>query len=209
MALCQLIPLVGPIVSLGYGYEVVEYLHRKRGRNYPDFDFNRFVKYLGRGIWPFLVLLIVSVPMMFVYFLVWIMFAGVISVVGKDLNPLAGIALFAAGFLFVIGSQVLLALVAVPLSLHAGLSQELAFASAWKFLCDFLKRVWQELLLVQLFLWGSSLVVTLMGLLACCVGVYPAVALILLAQHHLHFQLYELYLERGGREIPIMVDFAK
>jgi len=146
--------------------------------------------------------------MMFAYFLAWILFAGVLTTFEDKASPLVALVFIAAGFLFFVGSQVLMALVAVPLSLHAGLSQELAFASAWTFLCDFLKRVWQELLLAQLFLWISSIAVALVGLAACCIGVYPAGALILLASHHLQYQLYELYLERGGNPIPIMVEFA-
>jgi hypothetical protein len=41
------------------------------------------------------------------------------------------------------------------------------------------------------------------GLLLCCVGILPATALILVAQYHLFYQLYELYLQRGGEPIPL------
>jgi hypothetical protein len=35
------------------------------------------------------------------------------------------------------------------------------------------------------------------------VGVYPAAALVLFAQFHCNYQLYEMYLERGGIPIPL------
>ena len=40
----------------------------------------------------------------------------------------------------------------------------------------------------------------------CCVGVYFAAPLVLLAQFHLWHQLYGLYLERGGTPVPLKPD---
>src|SRR5438093_320718 len=61
LTLCQLIPVIGPIVALGYRAEVPLALSRDSDRRrHPNFDFNRFVKYLTRGLWPFLVGLIVA-----------------------------------------------------------------------------------------------------------------------------------------------------
>src|SRR5436190_21917671 len=70
MGVCQLIPIVGPLVLVGYQFEVVEALHRDPRRTYPDFDFGRFVDYLVRGLWPFLVGLVASVviaPIMMIF----------------------------------------------------------------------------------------------------------------------------------------------
>src|SRR5262245_40908593 len=58
---CVLIPVVGPIILLGYRAEIAEDLERDpQLEDYPDFTFNRFADYLQRGIWPFLMQLIVS-----------------------------------------------------------------------------------------------------------------------------------------------------
>src|SRR5438034_6215952 len=54
-ALCALIPIIGPIVLLGYRYETVIGLLAVGGARYPDFNFGRFGDYLMRGLWPFLV----------------------------------------------------------------------------------------------------------------------------------------------------------
>ena len=59
--LCFLIPVVGPIVLIGYGYETAELLHRSNGRRHWDFNFNRFGDYLSRGVGPFLVSLVFGI----------------------------------------------------------------------------------------------------------------------------------------------------
>src|ERR1041384_7631488 len=44
-ALCSLIPIVGPLVMIGYQFEVIEALLAAEGRRYPDFSFDRFADY--------------------------------------------------------------------------------------------------------------------------------------------------------------------
>ncbi len=204
---CLLIPVVGPLVFLGYAFEVVEALHRQGDRSYPNFDFNRFVKYLVRGVWPFLFQLIVVLPVVFIIYIpFFIAFQAILMSGGGKPNVGAFFALLTVYFisLFVVGF--LLALVLVPLILHAGMSQEFAFGAALHFLRDFWKRAWKELVLVQLFLFGSGLVLSIAGFLLCCIGVYPAAALAEFARYYMVYQLYELYLQRGGTAIPLKLE---
>ena len=57
---CVLVPIMGPIVLLGYGFEVIESWHRGRRQGYKEFDLNQLVKYMLRGLWPFLVQLVIG-----------------------------------------------------------------------------------------------------------------------------------------------------
>ena len=57
---CMLIPIVGPIVLQGYHVGGLTRQFQNPDAEYPEFDFNRFTVYLGRGIWPFLVGLVVG-----------------------------------------------------------------------------------------------------------------------------------------------------
>ena len=57
---CIFIPVVGPIVLIGYLIEVMEQALRTPERRYPAFDWGRFSEYLSRGVWPFLVQLVVG-----------------------------------------------------------------------------------------------------------------------------------------------------
>ena len=59
------------------------------------------------------------------------------------------------------------------------------------------------MLLSSLFLIGTGVAIEFLGMAACCIGLYPAIALIMFAQLHIEYQLYQLYLERGGSEIPL------
>ncbi len=70
-SVCILIPVVGALVLIGYVRDVM--LARldtldDDSLGYPDFDFNLFVEYLKRGLWPFLVSLVASLVVMAVFF---------------------------------------------------------------------------------------------------------------------------------------------
>lgn len=231
-SVCVLIPVIGPILLIGYLFEVIDVLlgrlpwpSDKKSANrasdaiceqppalsvsetptyagtYPDLTFDRLGDYLARGIWPFLVQLIVNLPMGFVFGLLWMLGMMLVSIAAaSDSGVLAGvivILLFIVYFLVVVA----LGIVSVPLYIRAGLSGDFASAFSLAFLRDFLQRVGKETLLMQLFLSATSFLLTLGGMLACCIGVYPALALVMFAHHHLDLQLYELYLERGGTPV--------
>jgi hypothetical protein len=206
------------MVLLGYEFDIIEAMHLRGEGSYPDFNFNRLMDYLLRGLWPFLVQLIVSLaislPIVGVFMVFYFIF--VFSAItarpptgGPPPIPVAAIlilysCLFAAMFVV----AVLQAFVLIPLVLRAGLSQDFAGAFSWKWVRDFIARTWQEILKVTLFLIFSTLVLTILGLLACFVGIYPAAALASFAQAHLWYQLYKKYLERGGTPIPLKVQDA-
>ena len=61
LTLCQFIPVVGPIVLAGYRARVAVSLIRDPDMlAHPKFDWNHFSKHLMRGLWPFLMAMIVS-----------------------------------------------------------------------------------------------------------------------------------------------------
>lgn len=228
-SVCAIIPIVGPIVFIGYCFEVIDTLLRRRQRErgsalqapadprdegvmevlpvdedhdsglYPDFTFNRFADYLMRGIWPFLVQLIVG--------LVIGMIAAVFLILGIVLAGVAARAADSAVLFFVVYGLCLLlyvflmtlvGILTVPLYLRAGLNCDFASAFSLEFFRDFLKRVGKEVVLAELFLMATGFLLAMLGLLLCYVGTFPVIALVLYARHHLEYQLYELYLERGG-----------
>jgi hypothetical protein len=209
LSACQLIPVIGNILVLGYTYEVIEGLHAGGTRRAPDFDFNRFGKYLLRGLWPFVVQLVISLPVIFVAVVVYLAAFTLLIMPAQDRDSeaLAFVVLLLA-YLLILVLGFVTSLVAMPMALRAGLSQEFALGDCWDFARDFLRRVGRELLLAQLFLTVTTPLVALVGLLLCFIGVYPAIAVICLAGAHLYYQLYELYLERGGVEIPLPVEAA-
>jgi hypothetical protein len=69
------------------------------------------------------------------------------------------------------------------------------------FFRDFLGRVGKGTFLAVLFLAVTGTLLTIAGLLACYFGIFPAVALVMYVQHHIDYQLYDLYLKRGGTPV--------
>jgi hypothetical protein len=121
-------------------------------------------------------------------------------------HPAVYFLCFLLWFVFLLAIQVGLMFVVVPLGLRAGLSQDLGTALSWPFVRDFLVRMWREQLLTSLFLTATQIPLMLVGIMLCCIGAYAAMALGALASAHLHYQLYELYLTRGGEPIPLKVE---
>jgi hypothetical protein len=54
-----------------------------------------------------------------------------------------------------------------------------------------------------LFVLFSTMATMLVGCLLFCMGLFVAMAFLTLLQAHLHCQLYEIYLARGGEPIPL------
>ena len=209
--LCQasamIVPVVGPLLFMGYQFEIVEALHRGRGRTYPDFDINRFADYLLRGLWPFLVSLVVMLVFMPVLFVVSYGSIIALALTAASVGDTGAILVVVIGgplvLLLNVALGLLLNVVLTPLMLRAGLSQDFAAAFNLGWVKDFLGRVWRELILVGLFLVLSSLLMMFAGVLLCCIGSFAALALVTLAQAHLFYQLYALFLARGGEPIPL------
>src|SRR5687768_8230334 len=69
-SLLLLIPTIGQIVLLGYQAEVAEDLERDPEiEAYPDLELNRFIPYLTRGVWPFLMQFLGSLVVLALAFL--------------------------------------------------------------------------------------------------------------------------------------------
>jgi len=201
---CQFIPFVGPIVFIGYEFELIESLHRDRRRQYPDFDFGRFSVYLMRGVWPFLVGLCAGLVITPVFWLLMFLPVGLAAAAGNEetAGVLAGLASLVSMAFMLVGMLAMM-LVLTPMMLRAGLAQDFAAGFNFEFIYDFIRRMWKEELMSWLFLWFSAMIVLFVGMLACCVGVWPASVIVSMAQFHLMYQLYEIYLRRGGIPIPL------
>jgi len=192
---CVLIPIVGTIVLLGYRAEMAEDLNKDpEQENYPDFSFDRFVDYLQRGLWPFLVQLIVSLAF---GGLMMIPFGIAVAIAISANEP----ALMLLGYALMPPLIVLMMMVLMPMELHAQLTNRFAFGQEFRFMVRFLGKVWGQALLAVLAYWFFGMLLVLCGYLALCVGVYFAAALLTMAQQHYAAQLYRLYLEEGGEPI--------
>lgn len=209
--LCGLIPVIGPIVVIGWMATGFWGRDDESPERFPEFEFGKFVRYLERGVWPFLVALATSLAAMIV---MWILVAIVtipLALVvgsagsGRDAAAAGGVA---AGLIGLISSVLYLVmmigmfLVVTPLVIRAILLQDFvgAFNLAW--VKRFVGLMWMETLISALFLWVASIVLGIAGMLMLCVGIIFATVLLQHAWAHLGRQLYKLFLARGGEAVP-------
>jgi hypothetical protein len=195
------------VVYLGYQFEIIEFLLKSQGRQYPNFDFGRFGDYLGRGIWPFLANMVASfviIPIFYVGLIVgFLAVGGIVSAAGEEMGPPIGIAFGAVLLLLMIAGMFALSFVMAAMILRSGLVQDFASAFQFDWVSDFCKKMWLEMLLSGLFLSATATLLLLLGLAAACIGVLFTLPLVIMASAHILYQLYVVYLSRGGMPVPI------
>jgi hypothetical protein len=208
-AVCLLVPVAGQMVLMGWAFFLLERSPR-RWESDSDFDVNKLGKYLVRGVWPFLVQLVIGLPLGIAFGFIW--FAVVMGSMiaagpqGSQAGPPRFLLLILPFYIVsIIVLSVLVQIITLPMVLRAGITQDFASAFKLSWAIDFIKRTWVEMLLSVLFFLVTAPIVGLAGMLLCCVGVYPAQALVMLAHYHIWFQLYDLFLQRGGEPIPLKV----
>jgi hypothetical protein len=211
--LCALIPLIGQIVLKGWLITGFWGRDDDRYENFPDFDFNNFVKYLERGIWPFLVTLVSGLALGFLCAFVLLPLGMITSLVAGGSHDQSCVGAFMAlimmfvYFIMVAGIFCVLS----PLVLRASITQDFAQAFNFTFVKRFLALTWKELLISSLFCVVAAVVLSGVGFVLLCIGIYFATVLVYFCWMHLQKQLYNLYLSRGGEPVPFspkLRDFA-
>lgn len=198
------IPIVGQLVFFGYQAEVTEDLERDPDlADHDDFNFDHFSRYLKRGVWPFVMQLIVGA----------IAGLGVVAAIALGFAAAAALnapwAGFAVYFALLIPAVFVSSLFSLPLMLHVQLTGALRVGAAFAFASRFLGKLWGQCLVTLFVHFLISGVLTTVGLMLCCVGVYPATVVVLMAQDHLSVQLYRLYLAEGGEPVGSAAEEAE
>lgn len=203
LALLSLIPFIGPIVMIGYlGSQLVRQ-HLNGEHDLMEFSWDRFGDHLGRGVWAFLVGLV----LVFVMLPIYGVFFGLVAAAGSANESLAAVVGIIGGLFLMVGF-VVLGMASQPIALRAILTQSFGNAFDMAFVKSFVSKMWLEMLLSGLFIMAISIPLVLVGYLACFVGVYAAVALQYWAIFQLQRQLYEVFLFRGGEPVDIAPDLA-
>jgi hypothetical protein len=203
----QVIPVVGQLILIGYLFEVIDHFHYHHNRkdpetdHYPDLNLNRMMDYLVRGAWPMLAQIVCMLPVVFVAMVVLFMGFIVAGIVGEQFGGAFALIIFVLMFFVYISILFAANVFVIPIYLRAGIARDFGSAFSLTFVKDFLSRVGKEAFLTQLFLLSTNLVLFFVGMLACFIGVFPALAIAFMAAHYLDYELYELYLERGGTPI--------
>lgn len=199
LSVCFLIPVVGPMVILGYLFR--RYAGERAGIPAADFDFAHFGEHLQTGLWPVLsgmVAALVCVP--------FVMLAMVPMFVIPVLDPQNEVLIligFALGMGLYMAALLAMNLLIMPIQLRSGLMMDFMAGFSGRFLIDFIKKVGLSYFLWYALLMMASVLLMFVGYLAFIVGVYVVVTWVAVTSFHLLFQHYDLYLERGGTPIPV------
>jgi hypothetical protein len=197
--------IVGAIVLFGYQMEVIERRGRGRSGTWPDFDPNRFGEYLSRGLWPWLVNIILAMGILIP---LWIVMGLSMAIIGAVLGApgegsgLSGVLVVLLFGVFVAVVFVCVIFVIGPCTLRAGLAADFGEGFNFKWAIDFGKRVWGQMILAGLVAMLIGAVAELVGALACFVGLLATIPLAQLMITDLGVQLYDIYLTRGGQPVP-------
>jgi hypothetical protein len=106
-------------------------------------------------------------------------------------------------FCFYAVMAVAMAFVLTPLTIRATLTQDFGQSFDFAFVKRFATLMWKEILFAALFQVIASAVLVCLGALALCIGACFASVITYFSWLHLHKQLYQLYLSRGGEPIPL------
>lgn len=203
--------IVGTLILNGYQAQILIASAMQPGARYPDFDSNKIGDYLVRGLWVWLGLLISSIVVAFLAVIIVVPLVLILGlIISATSNPndpsIVVVLLVMFGYVFFIMSIMVLAFAVItPVSIKVGLSGNLGemFDLAWHF--DFLKKMVFNIALGALFLMLINLLLSFLGMLLCFVGIFPAMGWFMMSQAQFHAQLYRMYLQRGGRPVPIQM----
>jgi hypothetical protein len=199
----NIIPVLPHLIVIGYLYQQFERLHLKQDGSYEDFDTSRLGDYLTRSIWLLLAYLILTAVMMVVFLPIALLgFGAGIAFIAND-HVEEGIAVFVLTYVAMILVSFPLQLVTVPVAIRVGLSQQIAGAFSLAWIKEFVRLTWREILLGGLVLTLANILGSIVGLLFFCIGAVPVMVVMMFAYIHFQWQLYEIYLERGGTPIPL------
>lgn len=199
LAVCTLIPIVGPMVSMGYLYR--RYVGVRNGIPAADFDFSFFSEHLQAGLWPMisgLVAALVAVPVILLAMLPM----AIGPMIAPDNEAIIAICMI-IGVLLYVGAILVMMVAVMPIQLRSGLMMDFKAGFSKSFIIDFIKKVGLSLLLWYMLLMIVVMPLALVGYFALFVGVYAVSAWAQVASMHLLFQHYDLYLEKGGQPIAV------
>lgn len=209
-AVMQIIPIVGGIVLMGWYCEIIQRLIKRHPRPIPKLDFGDFVYWLGRGVVPFLVVFLLTLPITVVIMIV--VFVGMFGVgafmammqqQGGEPSPILFIGIIgvaAVVFLAImLPANVLLMSALLRAELTEDFGKTLELGKIW----NFAKRTWKDFVIVYIVVTPVFLGMMFAGMLFLFVGMYLVIVMLNFTYLHLRWQIYERYLRNGGEPIPL------
>ena len=210
--LASYVPILGHIVLMGYLSKILGKFVKTKNDSYEDFDFNKLGEYFKCGVYPFCTQMIFSLCFMMVLFLLIAVFVVIgllvaASVEGTMNDDSVAILVFSGvGVLFIstMFFSFLMNIIIIPATIAAALTQGFKYSFSLTFIKGFVKRTWKEFLLVICFYVLIYLIIfPIMIIPGAVLLMYVILGPLMLMQWHIKWQLYKVYLEKGGEELPV------
>jgi hypothetical protein len=204
-----LIPIVGQLALLGWHCEIMQRLARKHARPIPKLEFSDLTHYLSRGITPFVMSLILSLPISLIVMAVMFvgMFGGGVLVAATG-EPAVMIPIYIVVFLitWVVGLGI--GVLMIGAMTRAELSEEVGYSLNFGAIFSYAGKVFWKALLAN-FVYGLLMgPIVMLGYAMCFVGLYPAMVIVGVGSIGLRSQIYQVYLARGGEPIQLKAPVA-
>ena len=201
--LMAFVPIAGPIAIGGWHAEIMQRLVRRHPTPIPTFEFGDFMHYLTRGVQPFVMRVLVSLPFTIVIFIGAMIGGATASFTARRGDPTGIFVVWGiiAGLMAVMAP--VMAIVTSAVYTRADLVEEFTAAMQPRKLMKYMGATWLGVLGTAIVFGLFSFVIMLVGLLACYVGAFIASMVVQLGQLHLRWQIYERYVARGGEPIPV------
>jgi Protein of unknown function (DUF4013) len=204
--LANFLPIIGQIVAFGYLFACVEDQIRSPRFGYVDLDLNKFVEYLKRGVWPWVVQFVSSIlgiPFAMVcYFPLF--FYGLRLIQTRDeMWSLLGGLVIGISYVIYIFIIILINVAPIPLIFRVGITGNMKDAFQFRWAFSYLRKLFPELFLLTMMTSLISLPLVFIGFLACFIGLWFIASLLYFAGFRLLHQLYDIFLARGGEPIPL------
>ncbi len=205
-----IIPIVGPMVLMGWYCEVVQRLVKRNPHPLPKLDFGDFGYFLGRGVVVFVISLIITIPMVVIVWIIIFIGALLVAVLVGSLNAAHHssdpfLIIFA-----VLGFFAIFVAILFPFTVFVNAAMTRAyltedFGKALNFgkIFGYAKATWKKVMLAYLIYLPITFGIMIVGALALYLGMYPAMMIINLAWVYLAWQIYESYGAEGGETIEM------
>lgn len=203
--------VVGQLVMYGYQSQILISSLQNREPHYPDFDSNKIGDYLLRGLWVWLGIIIASIllgMLLMMCLIALILVMGFLQFLTSDGNsvPVFIQVGMIIGYLVIIGGGMITSfLMLTPIAIKLCLSGNLGEMFDWRWHFDFIKRTFGSMVLATLMLIFSGMLLSMVGILACFIGIFPATGWLMMSQAQMYCQLYRTYLERGGTAVNVQL----
>jgi hypothetical protein len=202
----NVVPILGVIVIVGFLAEIHRRLVLRHPEPYLRFDFADLGPYLSRGVIVFVMNIVMMLPLAVLGVVETFVFFGVMAAIGSGSASDAGTMLLGVfGAAAIVTFPILLVwyvlgnAATTRAELTGDFSKSLVLGKLWSFGAKTWKRVFVTGLLMSLIGFGLFM----LGLIACFIGVFVALPILMIAGVHVRWQIYNEYLLEGGEPIEL------